>query len=258
MTIKTTDTVRELAVGLPGATRIFERFGIDYCCGGGRTLLDACMTADLQFDDVVHSLEQESARTTNQSHNWQEEPLTALAAYIIDQHHFFTKEELQRLEKLIEKVSAKHGDKHPELFEVQKLFEQLKRDLTPHMLKEEQVLFPYIARMEEAIGERRAVPPPFFGTVRNPVRMMTMEHDTAGETLKQLRTVTTDFTPPPDACVSYQTLYQALAAFEADLHEHIHLENNILFPRAVKMEETFSPELHSSAVQFGEHRCFGD
>jgi regulator of cell morphogenesis and NO signaling len=257
MTIKTTDTVRELAVGLPGATRIFERFGIDYCCGGGRTLLDACLTADLPIEDVVNSLEEETARIDNQSHNWREETLTALAAYIIDQHHFFTKEELKRLEKLIEKVSAKHGEHHPELFEVQNLLQHLNQELITHMLKEEQVLFPYIARMEEAIDERRAVPPPFFGTVRNPVRMMTMEHDTAGDLLKQLRSVTAQFTPPPDACVSYQTLYQALAALEADLHEHIHLENNILFPRAIEMEETSSPELSSSAVHMGEHRCFG-
>jgi regulator of cell morphogenesis and NO signaling len=243
---------------MPGATRIFERFGIDYCCGGGRTLIDACTTADLPFDDVVHTLEQESARTNNRPRNWQGEPLASLAAYIIDQHHFFTKQELQRLEKLIEKVLAKHGDKHPQLFEVQKLVRHLKQDLIPHMLKEEQVLFPYIALMEEAVSEGRAVPPPFFGTVRNPVRMMTTEHDTAGELLKQLRSVTTHYTPPSDACVSYHTLYQALAAFEADLHQHIHLENNILFPRAIEMEETSAPDLQSSAVELSGHRCFGD
>jgi Hemerythrin HHE cation binding domain len=112
--------------------------------------------------------------------NWQGESLTSLAAYIIDQHHSFTKQELERLAKLTWKVSAKHGEKHPELFEVQNLFQLLKQDLIPHMLKEEQVLFPYIARLEKAMSERRAIPPPFFGTVRNPVRMMTKEHDTAG------------------------------------------------------------------------------
>jgi len=119
------------------------------------------------------------------------------------------------------------------------------------------VLFPYIALMEEALSERRAIPPPFFATVRNPVRMMTTEHDRAGELLKQLRSVTEGYTPPPDACASYQTLYHALATFEADLHQHIHLENNILFPRAVEMEETFAPELQSSAAESGVHRCFG-
>ncbi|MCI0392696.1 MAG: iron-sulfur cluster repair di-iron protein [Acidobacteria bacterium] len=258
MTIYETNTVGELAVAMPGATRVFEQFGIDYCCGGGHTLLYACRIADLSFDDVVRSLEQESARTTVQMRDWQDESLTSLSAYIIDQHHFFTKRELQRLEKLIVKVSARHGEKHPELSEVQTLLQLLKQDLLPHMLKEEQVLFPYIALMEEAVSERRAIPPPFFGTVRNPVRMMTTEHDIAGELLKQLRSVTEGYTPPPDACASYQTLYQALAAFEADLHQHIHLENNILFPRAVEMEETFAPELQSSAAESSVHHCFGD
>jgi regulator of cell morphogenesis and NO signaling len=111
--------------------------------------------------------------------------------------------------------------------------------------------------MEEAAGEGRAVPPPFFGTVRNPVRMMMTEHDTAGDLLKLLRGVTNSYTTPPDGCISFQTLYQALAAFEADLHQHIHLENNILFPRAVETEETSAPDFNKSAGEFNEHRCFG-
>jgi len=257
MTIFATNTVRELAVAMPGATRIFEQFGIDYCCGGGHTLYYACRIADLPLDEVVHSLEQESAQTNVQSRNWQEEPLTSLAAYIIDQHHFFTKQELERLTKLTVKVLAKHGEKHPELSEVQNLFQLLKQDLIPHMLKEEQVLFPYIALMEEAASEGRALPPPFFGTVRNPVRMMTIEHDTAGGLLKELREVTNGYLPPPDACISYQSLYQALAAFEADLHQHIHMENNILFPRAVEMEKTFAPEQQSPGEGSSAHRYFG-
>jgi regulator of cell morphogenesis and NO signaling len=125
------------------------------------------------------------------------------------------------------------------------------------MLKEEQVLFPYITRMEEAAGEGRAVPPPFFGTARNPVRMMMTEHDTAGDLLRQLRGITKGYTTPPDGCVSFQTLYQALAAFEADLHQHIHLENNILFPRVIEAEATSAPDFYKSAGKFNEHRCFG-
>src|SRR5262249_60747611 len=121
-----------------------------------------------------------------------------------------------------------------ELFEAQKTFYQLKQDLIPHMLKEEQVLFPYISRMEEAAREGRAFPPSFFGTVRNPVRMMMTEHDTAGDLLRQLRGVTKGDTTPADRCVSYQTLCQALAAVESGLHHHIHLENNILFPPGVR------------------------
>jgi regulator of cell morphogenesis and NO signaling len=258
MNINATNTIRDLAISIPGATRVFENFGIDYCCGGHRTLADACRIASLPFEDLVRSLEAaERAQSGGEERDWQQESLAALAEYIIDAHHSFTRQELDRLEKLFDKVCSRHGEKHPELLEAQKAFAQLKRDLTPHMLKEEQVLFPYITRMEEAVGEQRAVPPPFFGTVRNPVRMMIMEHDTAGDLLRQLRRVTNSYTTPPDGCISFQTLYQALAALEIDLHQHIHLENNILFPRAAEMEETSAPNFHKSACEFNEHGCFG-
>ncbi|MGH9835039.1 MAG: iron-sulfur cluster repair di-iron protein [Blastocatellia bacterium] len=244
MNVNATTTIRELAAAAPGATRVFEKFGIDYCCGGHRTLFDACQTASLSVEQVVLSLAQAAANTQTGAapRNWQNEPLAALAAYIVDQHHSFTRQELEQLERLFEKVCARHGANHPELADAQRVFRQLKQDLIPHMLKEEQVLFPYIARMEEAVSEQRDIPQPFFGTVQNPVRMMMMEHDTAGELLGELRRVTSGYAPPPDACISYQTLYQSLAAFEADLHEHIHLENNLLFPRGVEMESGAAPE----------------
>jgi regulator of cell morphogenesis and NO signaling len=258
MNISDTTIVRDLAAGFPGATRVFENFGIDYCCGGHRTLADACREAGLPVEDLTRSLEEAGrAPQPGSGRDWRQESLTALTEYIIDTHHFFTRQELDRLENLFDRVCSRHGENHPELFEAQMTFYQLKRDLIPHMLKEEQVLFPYITRMEEAAGEGRAVPPPFFSTVRNPVRMMMTEHDTAGDLLIRLRGITKRYTPPPDGCVSFQTLYQALAAFEADLHQHIHLENNILFPRAVEAEETSTPDFCKSAGEFKEHRCFG-
>jgi regulator of cell morphogenesis and NO signaling len=259
MNITDTTTVRNLAAGIPGATRVFEYFGVDYCCGGQRTLGDACRIANRSVEELVRSLEEaeRASQFGGEEDDWRQEPLTELAEYIIDTHHFFTRLEIDRLEKLFDKVCSRHGEKHPELFEAQKTFAHLSQDLIPHMLKEEQALFPYIARMEEAVSERRAVPPPFFGTVRNPVRMMMIGHDTAGDLLKLLRHWTNGYTSPPDSCVSFQTLYQALAAFEADLHRHIHLENNILFPRAVEMEEASAPDLYKSAGEFNEHRCFG-
>lgn len=257
MTITTTNTVREVALALPGATRVFERLGIDYCCGGQRTLFDACQTAQVSFAEVTQSLAQagQTTQADPSSRDWQGESLTTLAAYIIDAHHAFTKQELERIETLLDKVCTRHGEAHPELHEVQRLFRHLKLDLIPHMLKEEQVLFPYVARMEEAVSDGRAIPPPFFGTVQNPVRMMMTEHDTAGELLRELRRTTNGYTTPPDGCISFQTLYQALAAFEADLHQHIHLENNLLFPRAVEMEATAAPAMQTTP--FNEHRCFG-
>jgi regulator of cell morphogenesis and NO signaling len=258
MNISDTATVRDLAAGVPGATRVFENFGVDYCCGGHRTLADACLEASLPVEDLMRSLAEAGlASQPGVERDWRQESLTALTEHIIDTHHYFTRQELDRLEKLFDKVCSRHGENHPELFEAQKTFYQLKQDLTPHMLKEEQVLFPYITRMEEAAGEGRQVPPPFFGTVQNPVRMMMLEHDAVGGLLRALRATTGDYTPPPDACPSYQAMCQALAGFEADLHQHIHLENNLLFPRAIEMEEKAAPELRGSADLPGNHRCFG-
>jgi regulator of cell morphogenesis and NO signaling len=258
MNISETTTVRDLAAGIPGATRVFENFGIDYCCGGARTLADACREASLPVEDLTRSLEEAvRASQPGDGRDWRQESLMALTEYIIDKHHFFTRQELDRLEKLFEKVCSRHGENHPELFEAQKTFYQLKQDLIPHMLKEEQILFPYITRMEEAVGEGRAIPSPFFCTVQNPVRTMMLEHEAAGDLLRALRATTGDYTPPPDACISYQTLYQALAGFEVDLHQHIHLENNLLFPRAIEIEEESAPEAPRSTDRLGEHRCFG-
>lgn len=258
MAINAMNTVRELAVTVPGATRVFEKMGIDYCCGGGRTLADACQTFHVSYDEVIRSLEEveHNIQAGDKIIDWQSESLTSLSAYIIDTHHVFTKQELVRLEKLLDKVCSRHGENHRELGRLQELFVMLKNDLIPHMLKEEQVLFPYVARMEEAAALGAAVPPPFFGTVQNPVRMMMTEHDTAGDLLREMRSVTGNYQTPADACISFQTLYQALAGFEADLHQHIHLENNILFPRAVEMEvQSASPEWQAMA---GHHQCFGN
>jgi regulator of cell morphogenesis and NO signaling len=257
MTVNTMNTVRELAVTIPGATRIFEQLGIDYCCGGGRTLTAACEKSNVPLEEVVERLEA-AARAVNPGdkvRDWQTESLTSLSACIIDTHHFFTKQELARLEKLLDKVCSRHGENHIELFALRSAFQHLKQDLIPHMLKEEQVLFPYIARMEEAVNEQRAVPPPFFVTVQNPVRMMTTEHDTAGELLSEMRRLTNGYALPPDACISFQALYLALQEFEADLHQHIHLENNILFPRAVEMESAAEP-VWVVEYEFSEKRCF--
>jgi regulator of cell morphogenesis and NO signaling len=238
MTLDTTTTVRELAVTEPGATRVFEKLKIDYCCGGGRSLEAACEVAGVRTEDVWQLLAEAKKSQTprNEAINFQTASLTELVSYILDKHHVFTKEEMTRLTALTDKVCSVHGQNHPELLQVKSLFQSLCADLQPHMFKEEQVLFPYIIRLEEAVKNGRALMPPPFGTVSNPVRMMMFEHDTAGELLRELRQVTSNYTTPADGCISYRTLYQALEAFEQDLHQHIHLENNILFPRAVEME----------------------
>ena len=238
MTVTAEKTVREVAVAFPEATRIFEKFGIDYCCGGSKSLQQACLTLHLSVDDLIDSLE--VAEKTSHSHqidrDWQEEPLTDLIDHIVGTHHKYTRGEIARLAALLLKVCGVHGKNHPELALIQNTFAALAQELTMHMMKEEMVLFPYISRMEEAVVQKEPVLPPPFGTVENPVAMMIHEHDSAGNALRTIREATRDYTPSADACISYQTLYKALADFEKDLHQHIHLENNILFPRALEME----------------------
>ena len=238
MSMSTARTVRELALEIPEATRIFEKVGIDYCCGGGKSLEEACAAAHLSVDEVLDSLEfaEQEARAKQKDRNWQTEPLSDLVAHINGTHHKYTREEIARLGPLFDKVVSVHGNNHPELQHVRATFHGLAQELTMHMMKEEAVLFPYIVRMEEAVIQREPVLPPPFGSVQNPVAMMMHEHDSAGEALRAMRQASAGYTPPRDACISYQTLYEALDDFEKDLHQHIHLENNVLFPRAIEME----------------------
>ena len=233
-------TVRELAVENPGATRLFERLGIDYCCGGNQTLEQACQGRNVSVDEVRDSLQaaQHSAEAGREDRNWQTEPLGDMVSHITNTHHKYTREEIARLGPLFAKVCSVHGANHPELLRLRDIFKGLSQELTTHLMKEEMVLFPYIIRMEEAVIEKAPILPPPFGTVQNPVSMMEHEHDSAGNALRTLREISRGYTAPPDACISYQTLYKVLADLEADLHQHIHLENNILFPRAIEMEKT--------------------
>jgi len=234
MPITANKTVRELAVEVPNATRIFEKLGIDYCCGGHRSLDQACASANISLDKVVDALAQGSlAASQETSRDWTDAPLDELVDHIVAKHHAYVKAEIPRLQALLEKVVGVHGTNHPELATVQADFTSLANELAAHLMKEERILFPYVKQMSSSGG----CGPSCFGTVQNPVRVMMMEHDAAGELLHAMREATADYSLPPDACFSYGTLFQALADFEADLHQHIHLENNILFPRVVAMEK---------------------
>ena len=240
MSVNATRTVRELAVEIPSATRIFEQLGIDYCCGGGKSLQEACAQAHLQIDKVLQTLEQGNLSSVSASRelpDFQQSSLKDLVDHIVGKHHVYVKQELPRIQQLLAKVVAVHGANHPELGVTQGLFAQVAAELTQHMMKEEMVLFPYIAELESAANFGRRAPQPAFGTIKNPVRMMEMEHEEAGNALEKIASETNHYTPPDDACFSYKTLYSALKEFEADLHQHVHLENNILFPRAVMLEE---------------------
>jgi regulator of cell morphogenesis and NO signaling len=236
--INSETTVREVALMVPESTRLFEKLKIDYCCGGNQALAEACASAGVAVDNVMEMLA--DVTQTNSSDNvslvFQNASLPELITHILDTHHVFTKSEMDRIQSLADKVLAAHGGNHPELVHLDELITRLCADLKPHMFKEEQILFPYIVAMAEAADQKRTVPFAPFGTVNNPIRMMMREHDAAGELLRELRALTSDYRVPADACISYQTLYQALENFEQDLHQHIHLENNLIFPRALELE----------------------
>ena len=233
--INSETTVREVALQMPESTRLFESLKIDYCCGGNQPLAKACASAGVDVDDVMEMLA-DVGESNEAALDFQDASLPELITHILDTHHVFTKTEMERLQLLADKALNAHGGNHPELVHLDELLTRLCDDLKPHMFKEEQVLFPYIMAMVRA----GAVPFARFGTVNNPIRMMMREHDTAGEILRELRALTSDYKVPADACISYQTLYQALENFEKDLHQHIHLENNILFPKALDMERVLA------------------
>ncbi len=227
--------VGEIAIEFPASTRIFEKWKIDFCCGGASPLVEACEKAGAPVEEVVRSIEE--LRADPEQKDWTRESLTDLHDYIIATHHNYTREEITALDQLADKVSRVHGENHPETRGVAEIVGQMHPELFQHMMKEEQLIFPYVAELEESIATGQPQATPFFGTVENPVRMMMAEHDQVGEMLVELRRVTRDYNLPDDACGSYQALYGRLQDLEADLHQHIHLENNIYFPRAIELEK---------------------
>lgn len=239
MNLSTTRTVRELAIEIPNATRTFEKLGIDYCCGGSKSLSDACLHAHVSVDDVVLALEQGSnfrPATEANLPDFANGERGNLIEHIVTTHHAYVKQELPRLHQLLNKVVSVHGKAHPELGQIQQAFQGMSAELISHMMKEEHILFPHIVAVEDAISRGLPKPKPVFGTVANPVHMMELEHDSAGAALKLISEISGNYTPPGEACFRYKTLYTALKEFESDFHQHVHLENNILFPRAIAME----------------------
>lgn len=231
-----TQTVREIALNQPSSIRVFEKFGIDYCCGGRKSLAEACGTGSLEVGLVIAALEAAEREPVDQVENWGEKSLESLSVHIVATHHAYVKRELPRLALLAEKVVNRHGSAKSELPMVAAALAQLDEELTHHLAKEEAVLFPYIADLERAVAAGASAPSSCFGTVANPIAMMTQEHDAAGTLLAKIRTLSKNFTTPEDACPTFHAFYAGLKEFEQDLHQHIHLENNLLFPRAIELE----------------------
>jgi regulator of cell morphogenesis and NO signaling len=222
-------TLGELVTVRPGAARVLERYRLDYCCGGARTLTEACEAAGVDPDEVDAALE---AATPLPTPDWATMSPARLADHIEAVHHTYLRSELPRLGALAAKVRDVHGGRHPELVEVAALFDALRADLEPHLHKEELVLFPRIRALDEATPAPGAA-----GPVGPPIRVMRAEHDAAGDLLARLRLTTADYTVPDDGCASYLALYEGLAELEADTHLHVHKENNVLFPAAEALEQ---------------------
>lgn len=221
-------TLAEIVDANPAAARTLDRLGLDYCCHGHRTIVDACVEAHLDPEAVTAEL---TSLPVEGDRNWTELDPPSLARRIVETHHRYLHEELPLLDELAAKVLSVHGARHPELAAVRRLVAEVRADLEPHLMKEERVLFPAIHAL--AAGQTEFA----FGSVANPIGMMGIEHDRAGELLAQLRLATDEYRVPADACASYRSLYERLAALELDTHLHIHRENHILFPAALRLAE---------------------
>jgi regulator of cell morphogenesis and NO signaling len=249
----TNKTIREIALEAPLTTRVFEEFKIDYCCGGRVDFAEACQNAGVDAGAVQQKLESAIRSAEPANGSIESRSLTELADHIVNTHHVFTRDELGRLGPLMEKVARKHGELHPELFEIEEKLKSLNDELLPHLAKEEMVLFPYIKELDNARAAGRVALAPHFGTVQNPVRMMMFEHDAAGELLRKMRELSSDYKIPEGACPSYAALYAGLEDLEKDLHRHIHLENNVLFVRAVEFESEFAGQSVSGGACCSGH-----
>ena len=212
---------------------IFKNHKIDFCCNGNRNIDEAAKAKNIDIDKVLYELENVSGSTDQENINFDAWPIDLLADYIERIHHKYVNDKVPELLQYLNKIQAVHGEKHPELYEVYTLFQGAAYDLIQHMKKEESILFPYARQM----ANETANTPPHFGTVQNPVRVMMQEHENEGERFRKIRQLTNDYTPPSDACSTYTVAFAMLEEFENDLHKHIHLENNILFPKTVEMEK---------------------
>ena len=226
-------SVGQLVAEHPLRACVLEQYGIDYCCGGKATLEDACRKKGVNIEEILEKLQAADRNALPSSDaDWTKATLTSLIDHIISTYHQPLRQELSRLAQLAEKVAGVHGSKHPEMIDVLEIFNRFKAQLELHMQKEEMVLFPGIASME-ATGT-----PQIFGCgggIEHPIEVMSQEHDEAGEALCAMRRLTKDYTPPEDACSSFKVLLYSLAQIESEMHQHVHKENNILFPRALEL-----------------------
>jgi regulator of cell morphogenesis and NO signaling len=230
-------TVAEMATKSLSAVRIFEKLGIDYCCGGKRPLSVVCKEKGYDPENVERELDAALAWSEAPAQDWETAHLSELIQHIVSVHHEYLRRELPAVQARLDKVYRVYNQRYgPTLIGLPEVFAELREELEMHIRKEEMVLFPAIAACEQAFASGQPLPPTRFGTVANPIQMMELEHESAGRALARIHEITRDFEVPDYGCVTYRALMSGLDELERDLHMHIHLENNILFPRAEKLE----------------------
>lgn len=229
-------TVGEIVADNYRTAQIFKKHGLDFCCGGGRTVAEACTKKGVDLETITRELEM-LGENSGAADNYKDWSPDFLVDYIVNNHHNYVRNKLPEIQAYAAKVAKVHGRAHPENVKIYEKFGELAAELQDHLQKEEEILFPYIKELVTADKNSDSVKQPYFKTAANPIQMMEAEHDEAGAGMEAIRQLSNDFTPPEDACTTYRILYQNLKEFQDDLHKHVHLENNILFPRALELEK---------------------
>ncbi|MEP1032244.1 iron-sulfur cluster repair di-iron protein [Ekhidna sp.] len=237
MEITSKQIIGELVAEDYRAATVFKERNIDFCCNGDRTIGEACALKKIDENEVLNALEKViHGKNTPTDHPKDMTP-DVLADYIVETHHTYVEKKLPELKAYLKKVAAVHGEHNPEVIKIHELFEASAGELAMHMKKEEMILFPFIRQMMKAKASGEPLIPPHFGTAENPINMMKHEHATEGDRFREIAELSNNYTPPTHACNTYRVSYAMLQEFENDLHRHIHLENNILFPKALKLEK---------------------
>lgn len=238
MNVSETTTIGEIVAADYRTAALFSQLGIDFCCKGHRTLEEVCAKKKLNPDTIQQELSAIMSKNDDGSIDFKSWEIDLLADYVEKTHHRYVEEKTQVILLLLNKLCKVHGHNHAELFEIQQLFTESAQDLAAHMKKEELILFPFIRKMVKAKRSNQPLETPRFGSVNNPIEMMMEEHDNEGDRFRKIAELTNQYQTPTDGCATYHTTFNMLADFEKNLHQHIHLENNILFPSAVIMEKT--------------------
>jgi regulator of cell morphogenesis and NO signaling len=227
--------VAEIVTHNPAATKVFHRYGIDFCCGGKRPLAEVCTERSLDVDQIRREIEA-LAPGEAQERDWSDAPLSAIVEHILERYHEPLREELPRLTAMAERVVNAHGERFPAMVPpLAARLRELRQEMESHMMKEERMLFPYVVALERARTEGRSLASP-FGSVEGPISVMEAEHEDAGRLLAEMNALTGGYQLPEGACNTFRGLFHGLAELESDMHHHVHLENYVLFPRATEME----------------------